>query len=119
MPSISNYFWMVQVGGVTSRSAPLNTPRGYETATHVSAGCNHVTLVHQSGQLYTWGLGAAGRLGHDYAEEASSRQDCAQPTLVMGLLGKSVVRTACGFSHTLALTANGMLPETVNPHAHT
>ncbi len=53
------------------------------------------------------GARGSGPPGHDYGEKANTRQDCANPTLVVGLLGKAVVRTACGFSHTLALTANG------------
>ena len=30
-----------------------------------SSAQNHIAAVHQSGELYTWGFGAAGRLGLD------------------------------------------------------
>lgn len=36
-----------------------------DAAVAISAGANHVLLVHRSGQLYTWGVGASGRLGLD------------------------------------------------------
>jgi alpha-tubulin suppressor-like RCC1 family protein len=97
----------LHVGGVTSRAGPLYTPRGYETATHIAAGMNHVCLVHQSGQMYTWGVGSGGRLGHDTGEKADPRADCTHPTLVVGLTGKAVAKAACGFNHTMALTGTG------------
>jgi E3 ubiquitin-protein ligase HERC4 len=97
----------IDVAGVTARSGPLVTPRGYETAIQVAAGANHACLVHQSGQLYTWGLGVGGRLGHGFGENANSREDCGAPTVVVGLMSKAVVKTACGHSHTMALTSRG------------
>lgn len=39
-----------------------------DAAVAISAGANHVLLVHRSGQLYTWGVGASGRLGLDLSQ---------------------------------------------------
>lgn len=39
-----------------------------DAALIISAGANHVMLVHRSGQLYTWGVGASGRLGLDLSQ---------------------------------------------------
>jgi len=99
----------IRVGGLTARGAALQLPKGYETATHVSAGAYHVCLVHQNGQLYTWGMGAAGRLGHDFGgnDAGDHKNDCSKPTLVVSLLGKPIIRTSCGYSHTMALTGTG------------
>ena len=51
----------------------LNTARGYAHVAAVACGEHHVAVVHQSGELYTWGFGAAGRLGLDgYASAVRS-----------------------------------------------
>lgn len=42
--------------------------QGSDAAMTMSAGSNHVLLVHRSGQLYTWGVGASGRLGLDLTQ---------------------------------------------------
>ena len=98
----------INVGGLTARGAPLHLPKGYQTATHISAGAYHICTVHQNGQLYTWGMGAAGRLGHDIGGEGGDcKADQSKPTLVVSLLGKPIVRTSCGYSHTMALTGTG------------
>jgi len=49
----------------------------------VSCGANHVAAVHSSGELYTWGFGSAGRLGHDISGPTSDpRADVNRPTVV-------------------------------------
>lgn len=42
--------------------------QGSDAAVTITAGANHVLLVHRSGQLYTWGVGASGRLGLDLTQ---------------------------------------------------
>jgi alpha-tubulin suppressor-like RCC1 family protein len=93
--------------GATPRGPEVATPRGYEAALHLSAGSAHVALVHKTGHLYTWGVGASGRLGHDLTEQGDPQADCAHPTLVQSLAEKVVTRVACGFSHTGAILAGG------------
>lgn len=46
----------------------------------ISAGANHVLLVHRSGQLYTWGVGASGRLGLDLSEGGNPQVNGATRT---------------------------------------
>ena len=71
----------------------------------VACGSSHSAAITSSGELYTWGLGEYGRLGHG---------DCItqlKPKLVTALLGHRVVQVACGSrdAQTLALTEDGLV----------
>ena len=46
--------------------------------------------MHDTGELYTWGKGRYGRLGHGDSE------DQLRPKLVESLLGYRVIDVACG-----------------------
>ena len=48
--------------------AVYRSQQAIDAAVAISAGANHVLLVHRSGQLYTWGVGASGRLGLDLTQ---------------------------------------------------
>ncbi|XP_048738015.2 probable E3 ubiquitin-protein ligase HERC1 isoform X3 [Ostrea edulis] len=65
----------------------------------VSAGYRHSAAVTEDGELYTWGDGEFGRLGHDYASSKNF------PTKVQAI--ESVGLVACGGSHTLAVSLDG------------
>jgi alpha-tubulin suppressor-like RCC1 family protein len=95
--------------GMTPRAAEMVTPRGYQTALHINAGAAHACLVHKTGQLYSWGVGAAGRLGLDCSEGGDPQGDATQPRLVQALAERSVVKASCGHSHTGAIVAGGEL----------
>ena len=71
--------------------------------TYISCGGSYSAAVTASGELYTWGRGNYGRLGH------GSSEDHATPTLVTGLKGERVVHVACGSgdAQTLAVTESG------------
>lgn len=58
-----------------------------------------------SGEVYTWGRGNYGRLGHGTSEDHNV------PTIVVGLKGHHVVDIACGSgdAQTLALTDSGLV----------
>ncbi|XP_020197183.1 PH, RCC1 and FYVE domains-containing protein 1 [Aegilops tauschii subsp. strangulata] len=63
----------------------------------VACGSYHVAVLTNAGEVYTWGKGANGRLGHgDIA-------DRKVPTLVEALRDRSVKRIACGSSFTAAI----------------
>ena len=72
---------------------------------HVSAGSTYSAAVTASGELYTWGRGNYGRLGHGNSEDHTA------PTLVAGLRGHRVVDVACGSgdAQTVAVTDTGKL----------
>ncbi|XP_055489136.1 LOW QUALITY PROTEIN: probable E3 ubiquitin-protein ligase HERC1 [Leucoraja erinacea] len=65
----------------------------------VSAGYRHSASVTSDGELYTWGEGDFGRLGHS---DSRSRN---LPSLVKDI--SSVGQVACGSSHTLAVSQDG------------
>jgi alpha-tubulin suppressor-like RCC1 family protein/Ca2+-binding EF-hand superfamily protein len=99
----------INIHGATPRGPNIETPRGYQAGLQVSAGTAHACLVHKSGQLYAWGVGASGRLGFDMTEKGNPQCDVASPTLVQSLSGRPVVRVSCGYSHTGAILAGGDL----------
>ncbi|KAM4527576.1 putative E3 ubiquitin-protein ligase HERC1 isoform 4-T4 [Odontesthes bonariensis] len=65
----------------------------------VSAGYRHSAAVTNDGELYTWGEGDFGRLGH------SDSQSRNVPTLVKDI--SSVGQVACGSSHTIGVAQDG------------
>uniref|UniRef100_A0A1B0AIV8 HECT-type E3 ubiquitin transferase n=1 Tax=Glossina pallidipes TaxID=7398 RepID=A0A1B0AIV8_GLOPL len=69
----------------------------------IACGSSHSAAITSAGELYTWGLGEYGRLGHgDNATQL-------KPKLVAALSGKRVIQVACGSrdAQTLALTEEG------------
>lgn len=68
----------------------------------ITAGQWHSCAISVRGELYTWGVGFQGRLGH------GDKEPCYIPRKVEGaLLGKKVINVACGSFHTVSLTADG------------
>ncbi|XP_060031692.1 probable E3 ubiquitin-protein ligase HERC1 [Erinaceus europaeus] len=65
----------------------------------VSAGYRHSAAVTEDGEIYTWGEGDFGRLGHG---DSNSRNI---PTLVKDI--SNVGEVSCGSSHTIALSKDG------------
>lgn len=72
-------------------------------------GSKKLIMFNILGELYTWGCGNFGRLGHD------SSIDQYVPTLVAGLQGQKVVGVSCGKedAHTLAVTDDGKVTSNV------
>jgi len=62
----------------------------------VAAGSYHTMAVTDAGELFTWGDGRFGKLGH------GDDNHKFVPTLVEGLRGQRVVGVAGGLCHTLA-----------------
>ncbi|XP_052902276.1 probable E3 ubiquitin-protein ligase HERC2 [Anopheles moucheti] len=71
----------------------------------IACGSSHSAAITSSGELYTWGLGEYGRLGHG--------DNCTQlkPKLVTALQEHRVVQVACGSrdAQTLCLTEEGLV----------
>ena len=69
----------------------------------IECGPFHTVALSTDGEVYTWGCGGAGELGHgDYTERNV-------PTKVESLSGETIVKIACGMMHTAALTSEGKL----------
>ncbi|KAG5566324.1 hypothetical protein RHGRI_002056 [Rhododendron griersonianum] len=63
----------------------------------IACGAYHVAILTSRTEVYTWGKGANGRLGHGDAEDKNS------PTLVEALKDKQVETIACGTNFTAAI----------------
>ncbi|KAJ0973334.1 hypothetical protein J5N97_021293 [Dioscorea zingiberensis] len=68
-----------------------------ESVTEVDCGSYHVTVLTTRNEVYTWGKGANGRLGHGDLEDRKT------PTLVEALKDRTVKRIACGSNFTAAI----------------
>ncbi|XP_054820563.1 PH, RCC1 and FYVE domains-containing protein 1 isoform X2 [Prosopis cineraria] len=65
-----------------------------EFVEEISCGAHHVAVLTSRSELYTWGRGANGRLGHGDTEDRKS------PTLVEGLKDRHVKNISCGSNFT-------------------
>mmetsp|Transcript_15912 Transcript_15912/g.25810 ORF Transcript_15912/g.25810 Transcript_15912/m.25810 type:complete len:606 (+) Transcript_15912:105-1922(+) len=63
----------------------------------------HTGCLTADGELYTWGEGKFGRLGH------GAERNCHSPRLVETLLGKKPRQVSCGGFHTAVVTEDGRL----------
>ncbi|CAB4278777.1 unnamed protein product [Prunus armeniaca] len=63
----------------------------------IACGAYHVAVLTSRTEVYTWGKGANGRLGHGNIDDRSS------PTLVEALKDKQVKSIACGANFTAAI----------------
>lgn len=73
----------------------------------LSAAKFHSAAVTQEGQLYTWGWGRGGRLGHPEAHIHSGDSAVILPRLVAALGRRQVAAVACAKHHTVLCTAAG------------
>ncbi|KAH9487798.1 E3 ubiquitin-protein ligase herc2, partial [Bulinus truncatus] len=72
-----------------------------DTVVAVDCGQYHSLALTADHQVYTWGWGVHGQLGHGDPE------DCLTPKHVAYLLNLVVVRIAGGYAHSLVLTDSG------------
>lgn len=72
----------------------------------VSCGEYHTAAISDSGEVYTWGLGNMGQLGHSSLQSEDKE---VLPRRVVALDGVCITSVACGGVHTYAVTAKGAL----------
>jgi alpha-tubulin suppressor-like RCC1 family protein len=97
--------WAMGHGGyhTTQRLVPTKVTGGgigEAAVVQVAAGKFHSIAKTVSGELYAWGRGAEGQLGH------GGKESLAVPRVVDGIEG-AVVGMACGTTHSLVTTAGG------------
>ncbi|XP_042036096.1 PH, RCC1 and FYVE domains-containing protein 1-like isoform X1 [Salvia splendens] len=68
-----------------------------ESVEEISCGAYHVAVLTSKNEVYTWGKGANGRLGHGDMEDRKA------PTLVEALKDRHVKFIACGSNYTAAI----------------
>jgi len=69
----------------------------------ICCGGQHAAVLVASGEVYTWGKGGFGRLGH------GDTVTLPHPRLVEALRGTECCQVACGFAYTAAVTSSGHL----------
>ncbi|RWS20768.1 E3 ubiquitin-protein ligase HERC2-like protein, partial [Leptotrombidium deliense] len=69
----------------------------------VNSGGKHCLALTADGDVFSWGEGDDGKLGH------GNKASLDRPKLIEALSGKGVVDIACGGAHSAAITANGEL----------
>jgi len=74
-----------------------------ETIIEIAANKYHTIALTKDGEIFSWGHGRSGRLGHN------SELSAPLPVLVKGLNDIKFVKIAAGLNHTLALTENGLV----------
>ena len=66
-------------------------------------GGQHAAILTAFGEVYTWGRGGFGRLGH------GDTQTLSDPKFVSALEGIECCQVACGFAYTAVVTTEGAL----------
>nr|XP_026484631.1 probable E3 ubiquitin-protein ligase HERC2 isoform X1 [Vanessa tameamea] len=92
------------IGGIDSVSQPtLLASIQHVSITKVAcnSGGKHCLALSADGEVYSWGEGEDGKLGH------GNRVSYDRPKLVTALSGLEVVAIACGGAHSACLTARG------------
>ena len=98
----SNLYGQLGDGTQTGRSSPVTTAGGGTTWAIVSSGGCHIAAVKTDGTLWTWGPGAAGRLGDGTTNGRSS------PGTTEGG-GTTWASVSSGVIHTSAVKTDGTL----------
>lgn len=94
------------IGGTES----VSTPTLIESLQHVmikkvavNSGGKHCLALSADGEVYSWGEGEDGKLGH------GNKSSCDRPRVVDSLRGKEVSDIACGGGHSACITVSGEL----------
>ncbi|XP_033140913.1 PH, RCC1 and FYVE domains-containing protein 1 isoform X1 [Brassica rapa] len=72
-------------------------------AQNIACGRCHAVLVTKQGEIFSWGEGTGGKLGHGL------EKDTHQPKFISSVRGMNFKSLACGEFHTCAVTQSGDL----------
>ena len=61
----------------------------------------HTVCIVEGGEVYSWGGGYSGKLGH------GDEKDQYSPKRIDGLVGERVKEVSCGYNHTAVCTVDG------------
>lgn len=92
------------IGGMDSVSTPLlveSLQHVFIKKVAVNSGGKHCLALTSEGEVYSWGEGEDGKLGH------GNRHNCERPKLIESLSGVGVVDIACGSAHSACITSAG------------
>ncbi|XP_045760290.1 probable E3 ubiquitin-protein ligase HERC2 isoform X8 [Maniola jurtina] len=94
------------IGGIDSVSQPTllaSIQHVFITKVACNSGGKHCLALSVDGEVYSWGEGEDGKLGH------GNRVSYDRPKLITALSGLEVVAIACGGAHSACLTARGRI----------
>ncbi|KAL4709830.1 hypothetical protein ACJJTC_001284, partial [Scirpophaga incertulas] len=94
------------IGGIDSVSQPTllaSIQHVFITKVACNSGGKHCLALSSDGDVYSWGEGEDGKLGH------GNRVSYDRPKLISTLSGMEVVAIACGGAHSACLTARGRI----------
>ncbi|KAI9993689.1 hypothetical protein PInf_015986 [Phytophthora infestans] len=97
-----------------SEKETANAPRVVQPLLHkrivqVACGASHSFALAEDGDVFSWGIGRSGALGHGLNVHEQTFDTVMSPMEVLALKGRRVVQIACGDSHTAALLQSGQL----------
>eukprot|EP00520_Triparma_pacifica_P000424 CAMPEP_0118642234 /NCGR_PEP_ID=MMETSP0785-20121206/5730_1 /TAXON_ID=91992 /ORGANISM="Bolidomonas pacifica, Strain CCMP 1866" /LENGTH=1049 /DNA_ID=CAMNT_0006533779 /DNA_START=23 /DNA_END=3169 /DNA_ORIENTATION=+ len=99
-----NYYGRLGHGDSNNRSVPeMIRSLSHLSINNVSAGVAYSAAVSVEGNLYTWGYGGHGQLGHN------DKKNYSQPLMVKSMSDEIVTKVEAAYGHTLCLTATGEL----------
>ena len=81
---------------------PLSDPLNPKNVRCMAAGKSHSAVIAEDGDVYTWGRGWDGQLGHDVVTEIE-----LEPRIVPHMENRASAAVSCGTSHTVVVTDNG------------
>ena len=90
-------------GAEEDTSIPKEVNFNKEDIKDISCGGEHSAILTEKGELFTFGHGYNGQLGH------GDNFNCSTPRKVQSLSKVKVSQIACGWSHTMILTSLGYL----------
>ncbi|XP_021640132.2 PH, RCC1 and FYVE domains-containing protein 1 isoform X2 [Hevea brasiliensis] len=97
-----------KIGNSSSSKIDSLLPKALESKVvldvhNIACGGRHAVLVTKQGEVFSWGEGSGGRLGHGI------EMDVPHPKLIDTLAGINIELVACGEHHTCAVTLSGDL----------
>jgi len=74
----------------------------------VACGSGHTLALTDGGDVYSWGYGWGGCLGHG-KQQHGKVVSISAPSLVKGLSDMHIIQVACGAKHSMTVTTTGYL----------
>eukprot|EP00620_Florenciella_sp_RCC1587_P024506 CAMPEP_0182558804 /NCGR_PEP_ID=MMETSP1324-20130603/2163_1 /TAXON_ID=236786 /ORGANISM="Florenciella sp., Strain RCC1587" /LENGTH=362 /DNA_ID=CAMNT_0024770999 /DNA_START=11 /DNA_END=1096 /DNA_ORIENTATION=- len=87
--------------GALTEEAPARVPSLARQVVDVAIGWDHICALTADCQVFTWGVGTFGQLGH------GDKADRHEPCVVAELAATRVSTVACGWSYTACVTGDG------------
>ena len=102
-----NKYGQLGLGHTNNLSLPtsiltLSDPLNPKNVRCMAAGKSHSVIIAEDGDVYTWGRGWDGQLGHDVVTEIE-----LEPRIVPHMENRASAAVACGAGHTVIVTDNG------------